>query len=301
MPGNGHLIRSIRAGGGPGLAAAQELLRRAQAGTVTGAELREVQKLVKRPELQDAFKDVAQHVTALLAGEHQPVADAKALAPDTSKLTDALSLPARFLSDLKLVEPQLLQHPGLTSEGKAERAFEFFEPYAQRFTELAPALSPSEVQTTLARFEKALARADFGAVRTDDGRSGLEAARELLEAKTPEAFAQARPQKLDAPKWKEQEQTLRAQVETERRMVQLTVQPQLRAVAPKPEEVVEGRRQKSGTDKVLGSNMLWNVMHLMRGEELDDVARKDALNRLVVSAALLLVFGSIVVGILVLM
>jgi hypothetical protein len=302
MSGNGQLIRSIRAGGGGAVAAAQELLRRAQSGNVTGAELREVQEIAKLPEFKDAFAEVAHELGALLANgnEPRPMARTSALKPDTSKFTNALELPARFLSDLKLVEPQLLQHAGLGTEEKAARAFEFFEPYAERFVELAhdpvKPLTPAEVQTGLARFEKALTKADFAAIRTSDGRTGVDVAKELLQGKT----TGPRP-KLDAPGWKEDERSLRAQVETERRVVQLESRPlvQPRAAAAKPEDGVAGRREKKGTDKVLGSQMLWNVLHLARGEELDDVARRDAMNALIVSAGLLLVLGGVLVGILV--
>jgi len=63
----------------------------------------------------------------------------------------------------------------------------------------------------------------------------------------------------------------------------------------------EARRGKRETDKVLGGRMVWNVLHLLRGEDLTDVQRKDALNQLVVAAVLILVFVGVVVGVLVAM
>ena len=51
MAGNGELMRSMRAGGGAGVAAVQELLRRAKAGAVSTAELKEVQTVISSPEL----------------------------------------------------------------------------------------------------------------------------------------------------------------------------------------------------------------------------------------------------------
>ena len=80
------------------------------------------------------------------------------------------------------------------------------------------------------------------------------------------------------------------------------MQPQLRVPGPKVE--VEGakksqRSASAGTDKVLGARMLWNVMHLLRGDDLDEVARRDALNQLALAAALILIFSGILVGILV--
>ncbi|MDP2269297.1 MAG: hypothetical protein Q8N23_00515 [Archangium sp.] len=344
MAGNGELMRSMRAGGGAGVAAVQELLRRAKAGAVSTAELKEVQTVISSPELRDAFKGVARDVSALLSsGTGRVFRDVSSLTPDTKRLTDARTLPERFLSDLKLVEQELLHHPGMTKEQKAARVFAFFESYAARFAELAhgtaqaeraaqgqpaqtkgafstvetglqlaPSLTEAELDKTLAQFDKALKRAGFEALKTDDGRSGMEAARELLEAKTQEAQADARPRQLEAPSWKDNpaagDRSLKADVDKERRAIaaldgKAPMQPHLRVATVKVEETPEAAKKKdrnsSGTDQVLGGQMLWNVMHLLRGDELDDVARRDAMNQLVVAAALILIFSGIVVGILV--
>lgn len=344
MAGNGDLIRSMRAGGGAGVAAAQELLRRAQSGAVSAAELKEVQKVVTSPELRDVFRGVARDVTSLLSsGSGRVFRDVSSLTPDTERLTDARSLPERFLSDLKLVEQELLNHPGMAKDEKAARLFAFFETYAGRFAELAhgtaqsaqaakgalgeqggafatvetglqlaPALSEAELQKALAQFDQALTRAGFEALRADDGRTGMEAARQMLEAKTKDAQAQARPTHLSAPGWKDNpagpERSLRTEVDKERRALNAVdargpIQPQLRVVTTKVEEQ-EAAKKKSrssaaGTDQVLGGNALWNVMHLLRGDELDDVARRDAMNQLAVAAALVLILGGILVGVLV--
>lgn len=340
MAGNGELIRSMRGGGGAGVAAAQELLRRAQRGAVSTAELKEVQRVVSAPELRDAFRGVARDVTALLSsGTGQVFRDVSSLTPDTGRLTDARSMPERFLADLKLVEQELLHHPGLTKEEKAARLFSFFETYAGRFAELAhgsaqsaqaakgpaqggalatvetglalaPALSEAELQKALSQFDKALTRAGFDALKADDGRTGMEAARQLLEAKTKEAQAQLRPRHLEAPGWKDNaERALRTEVDRERRTlhtldVRGPMQPQLRVAPNKVEEAAQEAakkkdRRRAGTDQVLGGRMLWNVLHLLRGDELDDVARRDAMNQLAVAAVLVLILGGILVGVLV--
>ena len=344
MAGNGDLMRSLRAGGGGGGAAAQELLRRARSGAVSTAELKEVQKVITSPELRDAFREVARDVSSLLSPGHEAVfRDVTSLTPDTERLTDARTMPERFLADLKLVEQELLHHPGMTKEQKAGRVFAFFEAYATRFSslahgtaqaaqaakgapqeeggafatsatglQLAPALTEPELHKTLGQFDKALKRAGFEALQTDDGRSGLEAARALLEAKTKEAQELARPQKLDAPSWKDNpapaDRTLKAEVEKERRAIgaldgKPQIQPHLRVAGTRVEEQEAAKKpersKSAGTDQVLSSRMLWNVMHLLRGDELDDVARKDAMNQLIVAATLILIFSGIVVGILV--
>ena len=137
----------------------------------------------------------------------------------------------------------------------------------------------------------------------------MEAARQMLEAKTKEAQAQARPRSLEAPTWKDNaERTLRTEVDKERRAVNALdgkppMQPHLR-VQTKLEETQAGAKKKARgsaaeTDQVLGGRMLWNVMHLLRGDDLDDVARRDAMNQLAVAAALILILGGILVGLLV--
>ena len=344
MPGNGALMRSLRAGGGAGVAAAQELIRRAQTGTVSAAELKEVQKVIDSPELRDAFRGVARDVSALLAsGNSRVFRDVASLRPDTNRLTDARVMPERFLADLKLIEQELLNHPGMTKEQKAERLFEFFESYAARFAELAhgtaqakqaataapqqggafstvdtagpqlaPPLSEAELNKALGQFDKALKMAGFEALKTDDGRTGMEAAREMLEAKTSEAQANVRPHDLTAPSWKDNAapelRGLKAEVDKERRIASLDGKPQitphLRVAGQKVDEAqAQDAAKKSsrsqGTDKVLGAKTLWTVMHLLRGEELDDVARRDAMNQLAVAAALIIIFAGIVVGLLV--
>ena len=344
MAGNGDLIRSMRAGGGAGVAAAQELVRRAQRGAVSSAELKEVQKVVTSPELRDAFRGVASDVSALLSSGEGVFRDVSALTPDTGRLTDARKLPERFLADLTLVEHELLHHPGMTKDEKAGRVFAFFESYAARFAELAhgtaqsaqaakgpPAqeggafatvetglrlalpLSEAELAKAMGQFDKALKRVGFDELKTEDGRTGLEAARQLLEAKTKDAQAQARPRQIEAPGWKDNpaaaERTLRTEVDKERRAIAAldtkgSIQPQLRVAAPKVEEtktdaVQKKHRSKDSSDQVLGGRMLWNVMHLLRGDDLDDVARKDAMTQLAVAAALIMILGGILVGVLV--
>lgn len=303
----------MRSGGGAGVAAAQEFFQLARGGAVSPGELREAQKVVlATPELRDSFEAVARELGATLgAGAEQVFRDVRALRPDTSKLANPRALPERFLSDLKLVEHELLQHPGLKADQKAERLFDFFAPYAERFVELKQPLSDAELQRALAQFDKALVRAGFDQLRAGDGRAGHEAAREMLEAKTVDAQARARPSDLQAPGWRDNapaERALRAELDSNRQAVatlegKSLAQPQLHAQAPRrqqgapEEERAGGRRKDKPRPGVLGSQMLWNVMHLLRGEELDDVARRDARNALAVSAALLLILGGVVVGV----
>lgn len=312
MAGSADLLRSVRAGGSAGTAAARELVRRALTGALAPTELREVQKAADSPELRDVFREVAKEAGALTGDGELVFRDVDTLRPDTARLTDGATLPERFLGDLTLLRGQLLDHPGLTGQQQAERLFAFFEAYAQRFGELSPQLSDAALTKAFAQFEKALERAKFREVTTDDGRTGFQAAQQMLEAKTPEALRQAKPAHVDAPTWKTNaaapDKSLRAEVDTQRRAVafdssQVRVQPhvrtnELRTEAAEAAEKKDKARKKSG-NKVLGSRMMWNVLHLMRGEDLDDVAKADAMTQLAIAAGLLLCFGAIVVGILV--
>lgn len=304
----------MRGGGGAAVAAAREFLRLAQAGQASPYEIKEAQSLVTSPELKDAFAQVAQEFSALSGGSGQPLRDVKALRPDTARLSNAAALPERFLSDLTLVRQQLFD-PSLSRSEKAERLFEFFEAYAGRFVELnaETPLTGGELQKALANFEKALDRAGFQHLTAGDGRTGTEAARQMLAAKNKTELANARPRSLDAPGWKDQNLVaernaqhleLNAQKRVELMPHQL-VQPNQRLTpaqqaeeAKKKEE--EKKRQKSRSG-VLGGNALWNVMHLLRGDDLTDVQKRDAMNQLIVAAALVFILTGIIVGVLVAM
>ncbi|MGV3620660.1 MAG: hypothetical protein ACO1OB_07575 [Archangium sp.] len=325
MAGSADLLRSVRAGGGGAAAAARELVRRAQTGALAPAELREVQKAASSPELKDLFGGGLGADLAALTGGGEVFRDVGTLSPDTSRLTDARALPERFLADLQLVKGGLLGHPGMSRTEQAARLFEFFETYAERFNELAngsaqqthfdeaalalaPPLNDAEWGKTLAQFDKALTRAQFNELTTGDGRTGLEAAREMLEARTPQEFHAAKPASVDAPNWKDNAEKLKTEVEVNRRAVAFDsanthVQPQLKVAQPTvedPEAKKDGKRNTSkGKDGVLSSKTLWNVLHMLRGEDLDDVARKDAMTQLAVAAGLLLTLGAILVVVLV--
>lgn len=325
----------MRAGGGGGMAAAREFVRLAQSGQVSSAEVREAQKvIIGNPELRDAFQGVARELSQLVGGD-SVFRDVSSLSPDTERLTDARTMPERFLADLKLVEQQLLNHPGMTRAQKAQRLFQFFETYAARFQQLAhgvaqdqqaataqppgalnvtetglqlaePLTSP-EFTKALAQFDKALERAGFPHLTAGDGRTGMAAAREMLEARTPEELAAARPGKPDAPGWKDNPAvTLGADVDKLRKGVDLngplpTVQPKLTPQQLEEEQKKKDaeRRRDKGTDQVLGGRMVWNVLHLLRGDDLTDVQKRDAMNQLVVAGVLVLVLTGVLVGVLV--
>jgi hypothetical protein len=302
MAGISDLLRSMRQGGGGGVAAAQELVRRAQQGEVNRAELSEAQHLATLPEAKDAFADVARDL-ANLASPSEPSVfrDVRALTPDTKKLNDAKALPERFLADFKLQEQQLLLHPGLTAAQKAERLFSFFEVYAARFVELQypqgiaqPQVDYASLHAAVAHFERVLTGVGFAQLVASDGRTGLTAARQMLEAQSKLQFDKARPTALEAPGWKDNPAVTRA----EPRHLPLSHAP-----VPPPLEADQKRRHahRPARSGVLGGNMLWNVLHLIRDEDLTDVERKDAMTQLAIAALLILILGAILIGVWVLL
>lgn len=314
------LIRSMRGGGAGGVAAAREFFKLAESGQVPPGEVREAQKLVATlPELRDAFTSGELGANSAPGGE-SVFRDVSALTPDTERLTDGRSMGERFLSDLKLVEHPLLNHPGLTRAQKAERLFEFFEKYAERFQELAqgttqaqqpatsgsaqptlaPPLTEPEFHKALAQFDKALDRAGFGQLMTGDGRTGTAAAKQMLEARTAEDLAKARPETVDAPGWKDNPPAVAPRPHD---AAHVPVLAQARTTSAKtddePQKDEQQRRRDRSTNKVLGSNMLWNAMHLFRGDDLSEVEKRDAMNAVVVVAGLVLGLAGLLVGLLV--
>lgn len=303
--GNGELIRQVRMGGAGGLQAVQELGHRAQTGALSAAEAAQVLHLAEEAGFGDAFKELAPGLASLARGANEPLRDARALTPNLGAFRDAAALPERFLSDFTLVRAALLEFPGLTHQSKAERAWAFFAAYGEQFAALtrhddgATSSRQAAADKALARFDKALALAGFGAIRAADGRSGVELARALLAGKAVSATG------LTAPEWKDNPGVdaahPRSVAGVEVMPVIITaVKTQAPTLAGKTAPEEEARHAKR-TDKVLGGRMLWNVLHLLRGDDLSEVEKKDAMTQLAIAAALLLGLASILVGLLVLL
>jgi len=238
--------------------------------------VREAQRVISTtPELKDAFGSATKELGALLGGQGV-FRDVGRLTPDTERLTDARTMPERFLADLKLIEQQLLNHPGMTRTEKAERLFQFFEAYAARFQDLAHGAAQDRQAATAQPPQG-------GALHTTE--TGLQLANPLNDAELTKALAQ---------------------FDKARRGVELNgpnplIQPKLTPQQQVDEEKKKDgeRKRERGTDGVLGGRMVWNVLHLLRGDDLTDVERRDAMNQLVVAGVLVLILTGILVGVLV--
>jgi len=112
-------------------------------------------------------------------------------------------------------------------------------------------------------------------VELTTGKSGVEVARELLAASTPEEVRE-RTQNLsfDAPTWASRPETAQAN-EVKRGDPSLIAQPTIQQArdprATGRGELEDEPARKARSDKVLGRNMVWNVLHMF-GDLGDDPA-----------------------------
>jgi hypothetical protein len=288
------LLRTIRGGGPQARAAATSLLDAAERGSLKPNEAAEAKRLLARPELSDVFSGgLGNKLDAALTGNATPPRDVKALSPNLQGHLNPEALPLRFASDVLLMKNQLVD-PRLSASDNAERLMDFFAGYAEHFINLAERLvpdapvqpmTPDAKAKALHQFERALSDTGFREIRDRaSGLDGLTIAKHLLDSKTgDEVKSKARELSLDAPGWEQKHNPNAASSVA----VSPLVEPQTRNLVRDDEEAKRPRRGK------LGPNLLWNVLHLFRdGEDVD--ASEEGMKRLVVAAALLLVFIAVV-------
>ncbi|MBL8920292.1 MAG: hypothetical protein JNJ54_15605 [Myxococcaceae bacterium] len=294
------LLRTVRFGGAQGRAAASSLLEAAQTGALKPHEAAEVKSLIAEPALHDVFKDgLGASLRQALTGSGGPVLDVKALLPDPKSLTNPKTLAPRFAADLTLMKPQLADER-LPKDENAERLMEFFVAYAERFVDLTSharlpdtpvtPMRPEEHAKALKQFEKALTDGGFKAlVDRTSGQNGVELGRSLLDSKSVDELRQRTKEvSLEGPAKKDP-----ANPNAATSIAVSAAHDKL--LKQKNEE--EERAHRRGRKGKLGANMVWNVLHLLRdGAETPE--EKEALNQLIVSAALVLVFFAVVLTVL---
>jgi hypothetical protein len=201
----------------------------------------------------------------------------KELASNLGTIHEAAEIPGRFATDLEAARPDLVNYPGLLRTDKAQRLFEFAVPYAQAV--VTKSETPVEKKEVSAEMLISAEQHGYGLLQPLDpqdpaAKNGLAALRELLEKQTPEELAQkATTYSFDIPSWPSDAQMLaeaRAAAE-QQASVQPGLQPVANAAAPFENREDDEPEQRDGTtNKRLGSNTLWNVLHLFRDDGKDD-------------------------------
>lgn len=267
----------------------------------------------------DKFANASKAVTQLTGR------DAVRTPGQLSELGDignAEELPGRLNVELALHLPELVSLLSLTRQQKATRLVEFLVPYAIKLAELstAAALAPGQ----RARLEEKLLTPMSTAgleqvIELGSGKTGVEVARELLSAATPEdAKVFTQQMTFDAPTWASRPETAAAN-EVKRGEPSLQAQPAAHAstqptIQPLREQNLAGRftpeeeqQQKDRGDRKLGKNMVWNVLHMLRGGEegaLPEEQKKQqeliiatgAILVLVITVALVIVLAMVLGG-----
>jgi hypothetical protein len=232
-----------------------------------------------------------------VASQASPVA---ALVGDLSVAANWRELPSQFASDFRAVKAQLLEFPGLNSVDRADRMVAFFAKYAERFVALAP---PGSSPSRLAAIQGFLSELDglgYGALFEATTReSALDEAERLLGSSSAEEFlsqasrlhfrardlaplsaAEVRrgarplePRRLSGPGAPPEGDGPRSSA------MAPGGRPLAPAGAPTDPNRSEGesKRRDRGrwTDKVLGPNLLWNVLHRSRSDGLAGEAEED--------------------------
>jgi hypothetical protein len=225
------------------------------------------------PASADQFKGQVQSFLALAQGKAPPKLVAQ-LMSDLSKLTSAREVPQRFSSDLTVAKPDLVEHPQLMREDKAQRLFDFAVPYVQKAAELK---ATPEVMNQLVQQAQAQG---FAELRTGD-KDGVQALRELTKEPAGKVADAAGTMKFDAPTWPQVPRPIVPMAEAEKQRNEKDDEPRSKGV--------------------LSRNTLWNVLHLFRDDGYEDresAKQREEKSQLVLMAGLVLVFITIIVVVL---
>jgi hypothetical protein len=329
------LIRVVRSGGANAREAAEALLKAAKAGELKPNEVAEVEHLLSRPEYADLFGGQVLQIPAELQKAAEPLRDVSVLAQKTHLIAERAAVASRFAADVVLVQEQILDSR-LPPVQQGERLLRFFSAYAARFVELSEHEPDEKRASLVAQFEKPLTESGFKRLRDKrTGMSGILLAKRLLEARnTQELNALLADFQIEVPDWPVQvvperprEEGLPVTPQSNSEIEELQINgPQKpnagsdggeyeTTLKPDPRRSFLGgtdfhERDEEDTDATvltgwarrrrrLGGNVLWNVLHLFRDGD-SEAATEEALNKLILSAGLLLLFVAVMTGVLLL-
>jgi hypothetical protein len=278
---------------GASVAAAQALVRHVESGQpLSRADVETIKSLLAKPELERTVGTEA--AAKLAAAVEAPLREVKGLVPKFTKLTKASMVAARLKADVGLLRNQLVGLPGLTRQQQASRLFEFVAAYATHFVHLAQQLPTESRQAAVAEFVAVSRQLGLEQmVDVSTGRTGDEVVRSFVNASQPrEVEQQLNALAADAPSW------------VDRPPAHVPAMPQKsggKAPAAEADASVQREAPRRGR---LGPRMLWNVLHLFRGQEeseLSEIEKRDAFNQLVIAAGLTLTLFAVLVVVLVLL
>ncbi|MCB9643292.1 MAG: hypothetical protein H6728_09475 [Myxococcales bacterium] len=105
-------------------------------------------------------------------------------------ITDISEFADKFRTDLEAAKAELVGHPGLNDDQKADRMFEFFKPYGEQFHRLSQHAGSVKTKEALAAVEAQLKDVGFGAVlNKDDDKDGMSMAKEIMRGTDPKRFS----------------------------------------------------------------------------------------------------------------
>jgi hypothetical protein len=253
-----------------------------------------------------------------LVGVSSQASPVAALVGDLSGAANWRELPSQFASDFRSVKAQLLEFPGLNSADRADRMLAFFAKYAERFVALAPPGSSPSRLAAIQDFLSELEGLGYGALFEAATReSAVEEAEGLLRSSSVEEFLS------QASRLHFRARDLAPLSAAEGRRGARPLEPRRPSVPEGPPEgdgprssamasggkplappgppaapnraEGESKRRDRGrwTDKVLGPNLLWNVLHRSRSDGLEGEAEEDRRLERLGLVALLALAGAI--------
>ena len=338
--------------------------------TERGATPEGVAESVDMPDLPGDDFNVAgakPNMEAFVRGRGNGGIPVSELVPNLKHVANLPELAKRFMHDFQVVQNELFGKPDFSGSDKADRAFQFFAAYAEKFVSLATgaekmpdheggdgqgsmsqkALTLEQQKAEARKFLSALNELGFEEMRDPNtGFDGLRSAYILLKSRSqPELERKFNAIVITAEQWpRDEADPLRQQATpgvvdvpdpVRRPPVQdlgesaraakdrrgeidrvngrldnnmrvqpwaaeagrVVVQPPQQALRNNPDEAVN--RYAGTSNKRLGSNMLWNILHRFRDGPEDEAEQKDVMDRLAFGAALFLVAVAIVVILLV--
>ena len=145
-----------------------------------------------------ARAELAQTLGVEIPQETAPLKDVSDLRGNVYDIKDLASFNEARRTDLGAARDELVGHPSLSDDQKADRMFEFFKPYGKRFATLAEKEGAQTGKAARAEVLSTLKEVGFDAMLTKDSdKDGLNAATEIMRGTNPEQFTMI----ADAKTW----------------------------------------------------------------------------------------------------